>query len=105
MEYDLGIQALAILTGLSLGFGVIAHIIFGRDTRWMWLVGAISYFVGGLVASEVIFSSATVAELQPQIDGLSFDEALLGGLVVGVPAVLLAWWVNRRRHIHGPTAI
>lgn len=105
MEYDLGLQALAILTGLSLGFGVIAHVIFGRDTRWMWLIGAIAFFVGGIVASEVIFSWATAAELQPQIDGLSLDEALLGGLVVGVPVVLLAWWVNRRRHTHGPTAV
>ena len=67
--------------------------------------GAVAFFVGGIVASEVIFSWATAAELQPQIDGLSFDEALLGGLVVGVPVVLLAWWANRRRHIHGPTAV
>ena len=103
MQYDLGLQALAILVGLSLVFGVIAHLILGRDTRWMWLVGSIAYFIGGLVASEVIFSWATVEELQPQIDGLSFDEALLGGLVLGVPVVLLAWWMDRRRHVHGPT--
>ncbi|HEY8177629.1 MAG TPA: hypothetical protein VIH19_03440 [Candidatus Limnocylindria bacterium] len=105
MEYDLGLQALALLTGLSLVFGVIAHLVLGRDTRWMWLIGTIGFFVGCLIASEVVFSWATVAELQPQIDGLSFDEALLGGLVVGVPVVLLAWWANRRRHIHGPTAV
>lgn len=105
MEHDLGLQALAILGGLSVVFGVIAHIIFGRDTRWMWLVGAIGFFLGGLIASEVIFSWATAAELQPQIDGLSFDEALLGGLIVGIPVVLLSWWVNHRRHIHGPTAV
>lgn len=105
MQYDLGMQALAILIGLSLGFGLVAHLILGRDTRWMWLIGAVAYFVGGLITSEVIFSWATVEELQPQIDGLSFDEALFGGLVVGVPVVLLAWWVNRRRHVHGPTAV
>jgi uncharacterized membrane protein YhhN len=105
VEYDLGLQALAILAGMSLVFGVIAHVVFGRDTRWMWLIGAIGFLIGGLVASEVMFSWATAAELQPQIDGLSFDEALLGGLVVGVPVVLLAWWVKRRRHIHGPTAV
>ena len=104
MEYDLGLQGLGILVGLSVVFGVIAHLILGRDTWWMWLVGTIGYFLGGLIASEVFFSWATVEFLQPQIDGLSFDEALLGGLVVGVPAVVLAWWMNRRSHAqHGPT--
>jgi uncharacterized membrane protein YhhN len=105
VEFDLGLQAMAILVGLSLAFGIIAQVILGGDTRWIWLIGAIGYFIGGLIASEVIFSWATVAELQPQIDGLSFDEALLGGFVVGVPVVLLVWWVSRRRHIHRPTAV
>jgi hypothetical protein len=68
----------------------------------MWLLGTIAYFVGGLLTSEVLFSWATVEELQPQIDGLSFDEALFGGLVVGIPVVLLAWFVNRRRHAGSP---
>jgi hypothetical protein len=104
MEYDLGLQALAILTGLSLLFGLIAHAILGRGTRWMWLVGAIGYFVGGLIASEVFFTWATVEELQPQIDGLSFDEALLGGLVVGIPVVLAGWYVSRRRATTEPAA-
>jgi hypothetical protein len=103
MEYDLGFQALAILAGLSLVFGVVAHLVLGRGTRWMWLIGAIGYFVGGLIASEVIFSWATMEELQPQIDGLSFDEALLGGFVVGLPAVLAAWFLSRRHESHGPT--
>jgi hypothetical protein len=104
VQYDLGLQALGILVGLSVVFGVVAHIVFGWGTRWMWLIGAIGYFLGGLIASEVLFAWATVEELQPQIDGLSFDEALLGGFVVGVPIVLLVWYVNRRRQLHGPTA-
>jgi uncharacterized membrane protein YhhN len=103
MQYDLGLQALAILLGLSLAFGVVAHLVLGRGTTWMWLLGTVAYFVGGLLTSEVLFSWATVEELQPQIDGLSFDEALFGGLVVGIPVVLLAWLVNRRRHVGSPT--
>ena len=51
----------------------------------------------------MFFSWATVEGLQPQIDGLSFDEALLGGLVLGIPVVLLTWYLNRRRHVHGPS--
>ena len=33
----------------------------------------------------------TVDEIQPIIDGLAFDESLLGGLVVGVPVAIVAW--------------
>lgn len=102
MSYDLGLQALAILVGLSLVFGVVAHFVLGRETQWMWLLGSIAFFLGGLFFSEVLFSWATVEDLQPQIDGLSFDEAMLGGLVVGVPTVLIGWFLNRRRHAHGP---
>ena len=84
MQLDIGFQGLGILIALSLVFGVIAQLILGRNTtRWMWLIGAAGYFIGGLFASEVIFATATEDELQPIIDGLCFDEALLGGLIVG----------------------
>lgn len=35
------------------------------------------------------------AEIQPIIDGLAFDESHLGGLIVGVPVVLVTWFVTR----------
>jgi hypothetical protein len=96
MQWDLGLQALAIVSALSLGFGAVAHLIVGRANRWTWLIGAVAYFAGAVFVSEVLFATATEAELQPQIDGLSFDEALLGGLVVGLVAVVVTWFLGRQ---------
>ena len=97
MQWDLGLQGLGLLVIMSLGFGVIAQLVLGWGaTRWMWLVGAVTYFVAGLLISEVWFGWATEAELQPNIDGLSFDEVLLLGLVPGIVAVIATRWVTRR---------
>ena len=99
MQFDLGVQGLGILIAVSLVFGVLAQVVLGRGTtRWMWLIGAVAWFVGGLVASEVVWGTATEQELQPIIDGLALDESLLGGFVVGVPVVLVTWYVARRRN-------
>jgi hypothetical protein len=70
----------------------------------MWLIGAVAWFVGGFIASEVVWGSATEQELQPVIDGLALDESLLGGLVVGVPVVLVTWFVVRRTRQHRPAS-
>jgi hypothetical protein len=105
MQVDLGLQGLGILVAVSLLFGVIAQVVFGRGTtRWMWLIGAVAWFVGGFIASEVVWGSATEQELQPVIDGLALDESLLGGLVVGVPVVLVTWFVARRTRQHRPAS-
>jgi hypothetical protein len=61
------------------------------------------WFIGGLVTSEVLFASATIDELQPIVDGLMFDEALLGGLVVGVPTAIVARYVTGGQ-VNRPTA-
>jgi uncharacterized membrane protein len=71
--------------------------VVGRATTgWLWLVAAVTYFAAGLFISEVWFGWATEAELQPNIDGLSFDEVLLIGLVPGILVVLVTWYVTRR---------
>jgi hypothetical protein len=105
MQYDLGLGGLGLLILISLGFGVLAQLVAGRaGTAWMWLVGATAWFVGGLVASEIIWGRATAAELQPLIDGLLLDESLLGGFVLGVPSVLATWLLARRAAHPRPTA-
>ncbi len=99
MQFDLGVRGLVALISLSLIFGGLAQVVLGRGTtRWMWLIGTAAWFVGGLIASEVVWGTATEQELQPNVDGLSLDESLLGGLVVGVPVVLVTWYVARRRN-------
>lgn len=102
MQFDLGLQGLGILLVISLIFGVIAQLVAGSHTRWMWLVAAAGWFVGGLFFSEVLFATATEAEIQPIIDGLAFDEALLGGLIGGVATVAVTWFVSRGGLTHGP---
>jgi hypothetical protein len=71
----------------------------------MWLIGTVAFFVGGSLMSEVVFATATEDELQPLIDGLLLDEAALGGPVVGVPVVLVTWYLSRRSRIHHPAAV
>jgi hypothetical protein len=51
--------------------------------------------VGGLFLSEVMFATSTEQDIQPIIDGLAFDESLLGGLIVGVVVVLATWYASR----------
>ena len=97
MQWDLGVQGLALLVAMSIVFGVIAHLVVRKTAaRWLWLIAAAGYFVGGLFVSEVWFGWATQEELQPNIDGLSFDEVLLIGLVLGIVTVLVTQYVTRR---------
>jgi hypothetical protein len=102
MQWDLGLQGLGLLVVMSLGFGVIAQIAAGRlTTRWLWAIAGTTYLVAGLFISEVWFGWATGADLQPNIDGLSFDEVLLIGLVPGILGVFATWLLTRSRH-HRP---
>jgi len=97
MTWDLGLRGLALLVAMSVGFGGIAQLVAGRATTpRLWAVAAGAYFVVGIVVSEVLFGWATQEELQPNIDGLSFDEVLLLGFV-GVAAVLVVRYVALRR--------
>jgi hypothetical protein len=97
MHWDLGLGGLAYLAAMSLAFGAIAEVVMWRATsHWVWLIAAGTFFVAGLLISEVWFGTATEAELQPNIDGLSRDEALLAF----VPAAIAVWvtWAVGRRH-------
>ncbi len=103
MQFDLGFTGLGLLLGLSLAFGVAAQVALGRSaSRMLWLIAAGGWFVGGLIASEVVWGRLTVDEIQPIIDGLAFDESLLGGLVVGIPVALLARRITRRPGVDRP---
>lgn len=95
MQWDMGIYGIGTLVALSLCFGLIAQALTWRSaTHWMWLVGAIAFFISGAFISEVIFGWATVEELQPNIDGLSLDETLLA-IIPGIFVVIGAWYLTR----------
>ena len=105
MRFELGIVGIGLLIVLSLAFGAIAHLVAARSAgRWTWLVATAGWFVGGLFASEVLFGTSTANEIQPIIDGLAFDEALLGGLVAGLAVVAANWFATRRSGTYGPMA-
>lgn len=104
VQWDLGPQGVGLLLAMSFGFGLLARLVAGRKrvtTGWLWLIAAGAFFVGGLLASEVWFGWATEEDLQPNIDGLSFDETLLFGLLAGVVSVVLTRYVTRRGRQHG----
>jgi hypothetical protein len=108
MTYNLESLGLTILVGFSFGFGAIAQLIVGkRGPGWLWLAGTIGWFIGGIVASEIIVGTMTVEEIQPIVGGLAFDEALGGGLIGGLILVAAAWFVTRpaavERRIGGTT--
>jgi Na+/proline symporter len=100
MQWDLGLQGIGLLVVMSLAFGAFTQVMFwNRATWWAGLIGAAAFFAVGLLISEVWFGWATEAELQPNIDGLSFDEVLIG-YAIGVPIVLIVRYLARRREIH-----
>ena len=103
MQWDLGSRASACSWSCPPA-GVVAQLVVGSvTTRWLWFLVAVTYFVSGLFISEVWFGWATEAELQPNIDGLSFDEVLIG-LPPTILVVVVAWYVTRRSRAHRPVS-
>ena len=112
MEGDLGAQALVLVVTMSLGFGALASLLVGSGSspgramthRLHWLaVTAAACLVIGLFTSEVWFGWATEEDLQPNIDGLSFDEVFLSGVATTVVTVLVARSLARRASHRAPS--
>ena len=105
MDFNMGLTGVGIVAALALAFGAIAQVITSKSSmRWMWLIGAVAWFIGGVFASEVVVANYTEDEIQPIIDGLAFDEALLGGLVAGLVATVVTWFVTRQGHSESTSA-
>ncbi|MFC7494208.1 MULTISPECIES: hypothetical protein [unclassified Nocardioides] len=100
MQWDLGLQGLAVLGVISLEFGVVAGLAVGGRSLAGRLIAAaittIACFAAGAFTSEVLFGWATEKQLQPNIDGLSRDEILLSGVVTTVAVVLVTRHVAHR---------
>jgi hypothetical protein len=103
MDWDLGFAAVGLLLAMSLGFGLLAQLIAGRGTtRWMWLIGAGTFFVLGLLISEAWFGWATEEDLQPNYHGLSFDETLLAVFPSIAVVIVVRRLIRRRQHPRTP---
>jgi hypothetical protein len=102
MEWDLGLLGLTTLLAMALAFGLLAQLLAGKATTpWLWLIGSGAYFVSGLLISEAWFGWATEEELQPNIDGLSFDETLLA-LLPAIAAVIITRRLSKQPGRSGP---
>ena len=100
MEWDIGLGGMGVLAGMSIGFGLLAVVVlWNRMTPWLsGTASAVAYFLVGLLISEAWFGWATAAELQPNIDGLSFDEVLLAYPVGIVLLFAVRYLLGRRTH-------
>jgi len=99
MTWDLGLQGIGVLAAMAILFGLFAEVVAARyTTPRVGVIAAVGFFVCGLAISEAWFGWATAEELQPNVDGLSFDEVLLAWLP-GIPAVLIARRVGNKRHM------
>lgn len=99
MEWDMGLEGLAVLGAMSLGFGVLAGLVVGGSAAYRLLGVAtttVACFGVGLLVSEWMFGWATEEELQPNIDGLSRDEALLSSVITTAIVVLVMRRLARR---------
>jgi len=99
MQWDLGIQGMAVLGAMSLGFGVFAGLVAGRGVAYRLLataITAVACFGLGLVTSEVLFGWATEEDLQPNIGGLSRDEVLLSSVLTTAVVLLAMRYLSRR---------
>lgn len=102
MHWDLGLEGLALLGVISLGFGAFAGLVAGGGPARRLVTAAVttaSCFGVGLLVSEGLFGWATEEELQPNIDGLSRDEVLLSSFVTTALVLLALGYVVRR---HAP---
>lgn len=104
MDWDLGVRGVSVLLLMTAVFAVVAQLVMWRTTtRWLWLIAGSAYFLSGLFVSEVWFGWATEEDLQPNIDGLSFDEVLLLATPAGILSVVVTWLAARRRTSHHGT--
>ena len=99
MQWDLGLQGLALLGAMSLGFGVVAGLLVGSGWAhrlWAMAITTVACFGVGVLTSESLFGWATEEDLQPNVDGLSRDEVLLSSLLTTAAVVLVMRYLAHR---------
>ena len=99
MQWDLGLQGIAYLVAIAACFGVLAALVVGGDVAhrlWALAITAVACVATGLMTSELLFGWADEKELQPNVDGLSRDEALLSSVLTTVLVVVAMRYLVHR---------
>jgi uncharacterized membrane protein YeaQ/YmgE (transglycosylase-associated protein family) len=97
----LGYGAWALMVAAALIFGIVAQYIGETHTGYEWLVDAVAFFAGALIASEFVTAWRTI---EPVWDQMALVPALLGGLVLGIVVELVTRFATGGRYTmhHGP---
>jgi hypothetical protein len=97
MDWDLGPEGIGVLLAMSLIFGAATQLALWRAaTHRLWLIATAVYFACGVLVSEAWFGWATEEDLQPNIDGLSFDEVLLIATPLSFIVMFATWKLGKR---------
>lgn len=86
LSITMGMGAAVLVVLASVAFGLIAQYIGETRTGYEWLVDAIAFGIGAVIASEFIVDFRA---LQPVWDELALGPALIGGLVLGIVVELV----------------
>jgi len=95
---EIGLGGWALMIAASLIFGGIAQLVGETETGVEWLVDAVAFFIGALVASEFVTAWTTV---EPVWDGVALVPALIGGLVVGIVVEIATRLVTGGHYLGG----
>lgn len=99
----LGWGGWVVVLAAALVFGVAAQLIGETRTGYEWLVDAIAFALGAVVASELVIGWRAI---EPVWDGLALVPAVIGGLVLGLLVEIVTRYLTGGRYTthHRPTA-
>jgi hypothetical protein len=99
LAITIGLGGWLLLVAAAVVFGVVAQLIGEVRTGYEWLVDAIGFGLGALIASEFIVAFQT---FEPVWDGLALVPALVGGLVLGVIVEVITRYTTHGTYAHRP---
>lgn len=102
LAINLGIGGWVVLLAGAVLFGILAQFIGETRTGYEWLVDAIAFALGAVVASEFVISMQT---FEPVWDGLAIVPAAVGGLVLGIVVELVTRYSTGGRYTSHPMAV
>ena len=98
LAINLGLVGWILVAIGALIFGGAAQLVGEPRAGLEWLVDAIAFAIGAVVASEFI---TAFQESGPMFDGLAVVPALAGGLVLGVLVEIVTRFVTGGTYTHG----